>query len=200
MTSLRWWGVAVVASCLAVATGCTADPAPGGGDPSATPTGTGRTSASAPATTPLPTPTTPPGPPASTAPEVGVTTLPAVGVSSPAPFGDGLVATVTSVKQVQLDGEGPGEVAGPGTAVSLTLSNGTSARVDLGGIVVDATYADGSPGDPSASAPADVPSGVLEPGASVKGTWVFSRPASGADPVRVSVGSLSSAAVVTVVS
>ncbi|MBC3761668.1 hypothetical protein ACUN7V_08020 [Quadrisphaera oryzae] len=178
--------------------GCTAA-APDGSatQSSSTPVATTGTSVP-PETTPVPTPSTPAGPPASTAPAVGVTTVPPVGLSSPAPFGDGLVATVTAVERVQLKGTGPGEVAGPGTAVSLTLRNGTTARVDLGGVVVGVTYGDGSPGDPSTSVPADVPGGVLEPGASVKGVWVFSRPSGATDPVEVTVGSVSSAAVVTI--
>lgn len=184
---------------LALVGGCTSESPGEAVGTATTASGTGTTSAPA-TTTPVPTPTTEPGPPASTAPEVGVTTVPPVAVGQEAAFGDGLVATVTAVDQVDLKGEGPGEVAGPGTAVRLELRNGTRARVDLGGVVVGVTYGDGSPGDLSNSAPADVPTGVLEPGASAEGVWVFSRPRSGAAPVEVSVGSQSSAAVVTVTS
>lgn len=182
----RWWLAATAAGCLLLVPGCTSA---GSGEPSASPSTTTATSTG---------PVIPSGPPASTAPAVGTSTAPPVGVSTPAPFGDGLEATVTKIAQVELEGEGPGEVAGPGTAVSLTLRNGTTARVDLGGIVVGVTYGDGSPADPSGSAPSEVPTGVLEPGATAEGVWVFSRPADAADPVEVSVTSISSATVVTV--
>lgn len=182
----RWWQVAVVAGCLLLVPGCTSA---GPDEPDGSPTGASATSTG---------PVIPSGPPASTAPAVGASTAPPVGVSSPAAFGDGLEATVTKIAEVDLEGEGPGEVAGPGTAVSVTLRNGTTARVDLGGIVVGATYADGTPGDPSTSAPSDVPTGILEPGDSAEGVWVFSRPAKDAGAVEVSVSSISSATVVTV--
>jgi hypothetical protein len=129
---------------------------------------------------------------------VGESTLPAAGLGQAVDFGDGLSATVESVEDVQLTAEGPGEVAGPGVAVRVSLRNGTSARVDLGGVLVSTTYADGAPGDPSTSAPSDVPTGVLEPGDGAEGTWVFSRPAGGGGPVEVTVGSISSSAVVVV--
>ncbi len=150
------------------------------------------------ATSAPPAPSTPAGPPASTAPVVGESTLPAAGLGQAVDFGDGLSATVESVEDVQLTAEGPGEVAGPGVAVRVSLRNGTSARVDLGGVLVSTTYADGAPGDPSTSTPSDVPTGVLEPGASAEGTWVFSRPSGTGGSVEVSVGSISSSSVVVV--
>jgi len=173
-----------------------------GEEPAASPTTAATTgTATAPAegaTSAAPEPTTPAGPPASTAPVVGESTLPAAGPGQAVDFGDGLSATVESVEDVQLTAEGPGEVAGPGVAVRVSLRNGTSARVDLGGVLVSTTYADGAPGDPSTSAPSDVPTGVLEPGDSAEGTWVFSRPAGGEGSVEVTVGSISSSSVVVV--
>jgi len=173
-----------------------------GEEPAASPTTAATTgTATAPAegaTSAAPEPSTPAGPPASTAPVVGESTLPAAGPGQAVDFGDGLSATVESVEDVQLTAEGPGEVAGPGVAVRVSLRNGTGARVDLGGVLVSTTYADGAPGDPSTSAPSDVPTGVLEPGDSAEGTWVFSRPAGGEGSVEVTVGSISSSSVVVV--
>ena len=172
-----------------------------GDDPAASASTTAATAATTPAegaTSASTEPSTPSGPPASTAPVVGESTLPAAGLGQAVDFGDGLSATVESVEDVQLTAEGPGEVAGPGVAVRVSLRNGTTARVDLGGVLVSTTYADGAPGDPSTSAPSDVPTGVLEPGGSAEGTWVFSRPSGSQGSVEVSVGSISSSSVVVV--
>lgn len=177
--------VLALTGSLAACTSDAADPPPASAGPTAE--------------TPAPgVPSVPAGPPASTASAIGTSTMTPVEVGSPAPFGDGLEATVSSVKQVTLTAQAPGEVAGPGVAVGLTLRNGTDGRVDLGGIVVSTTFSDGAPGDISTSAPSDVPTGILESGESAEGVWVFSRPSGSSGGVEVTVSSVSSGAVVVI--
>lgn len=173
--------------------------------PTGSPTSSGAPAPDAPSTSGSPSgappaagPSTDGGPPPSTAPVVGATTLPPVAAGDAAAFGDGLVATVTDTQAVQLGASGPGEVAGPGIAVTLVLRNDTSAPVDLGGLAVTASTADGVPVDPSDSPPASPAQGVLEPGGSATGTWAFSDPATGDGPLQVQVSSTSSVSVVVV--
>lgn len=119
------------------------------------------------------TPGQPPPPGATGAPVAGTTSLPPIPVGTKADFGGGLTTTVLSVVPVKITASGPGDVSGPGVAVTVELSNQTSTAVDTSGIVVNAYDGKRVPASSSDGAPSAPFSGRLEPGKSGQGTYVF---------------------------
>ncbi|MBF5080359.1 hypothetical protein [Quadrisphaera sp. INWT6] len=185
---------AVVAGCTAVPSG--PDGAPASSAPGATtaaPTGTATTAATT--TAPSPSRSAYTGPPPATAPVVGASTLPPVEQGTVAGFGDGLSVEVVERSSVDVTASGPGERSGPATAVLLELVNGSPSPVSLDGVTVTATSSDGTPQDGFTGEPADVPSGVLAPGARIRGTWVFSASPDAASSLVVTSVSSASALV-----
>ncbi|MCZ2804096.1 hypothetical protein O2W18_03170 [Modestobacter sp. VKM Ac-2983] len=131
--------------------------------------------------------------PVATAPTEGGDELPPslapVGLSDSATVGGGLTAALTAVRAIEGEGTGPGNVAGPALAVTVRLTNGTADRITLDGAVVSLAYTDdarpASPLDDPSAAPL---SGVLEPGSSAEGVYVFSVPADRREVVTVAIG------------
>lgn len=176
--------VVLLGALLAVLVACTGDGGSAGPEGSAVASGPAE-----PTDPPVPPSPAPPPPPGGTGPPVaGTISLPPVPVGEPAPFTGGLVATVTRVDDVELGAEGPGEVAGPGVAVTVALRNESGGPVDLGGVVVNAAYGDGLPASGSDSPPAAPASGTLPPGEGAEGVYVFGVPAGQAAGLLVEVG------------
>ena len=121
----------------------------------------------------------PPPPGALGEPTVGITTLTPVPVNAPANFGNGLIASVTKIDSIErLEARGPGEVAGPGVRVTVSLRNETSSIVDMSGITVNASYGpDSRPASDNSSPPAAPFRGNLDPGASGEAVYLFQVPA-----------------------
>lgn len=159
---------ALITLALATTAACTGSSAPDGdtgGTAGATATG---------APTPLVvTPGPPPPPGATGAPSIAISSLPPVPVGESATFKGGLVAKVASIDPIDLTANGPGEIAGPGVAVNVELSNDSADPVDLGGVVVNAYSGGGTPASANSSAPAAPATGSLPPGESRKGVYVF---------------------------
>jgi hypothetical protein len=104
-----------------------------------------------------------------------------------------VLVSVGAPKRVVVDARGPGQVAGPGFAVRVSVKNGSATPFDLGGLAVNASYgAQASPASPTDAAPAAPMKGRLAPGADAVGTYVFTAPA-GATGIRVEVVSNSAA-------
>lgn len=130
----------------------------------------------------------PPPPPGATgAPVIGISTLPPVPVGEPASFGGGLVARVAQIDQLQLEARGPGEIAGPGVGVTVELKNESADPIDLGGVVVNASYGNGAPASASGAAPAAPASGALPAGETRRGVYVFQVPSEDAGSLVVEV-------------
>ncbi len=102
--------------------------------------------------------------------------LPPVPVGEDVALQDGLTTTVTAVEDVTVTPRGPGDVAGPGQVVTLTLSNGSGEPVDLATVAVVATTGDGEPAIPSDDPLAEPLGGTLEPGQEQTGVYVFRLP------------------------
>lgn len=135
-------------------------------------------------------------PPSETAaPSVAVSSAPPVPVGKPATLRTGVLVTVSPPQPVQVTGHGPGELSGPGIAVTVRVQNAASGAFDLDGIAVNATYGAGSgtPAAPSNSSPARPLQGSLAAGASATGSYVFLVPASARPGVRIDVSSSSAA-------
>ena len=108
-------------------------------------------------------------------------------ITEPADFGDGIVARVAAVEDIEVDAFMPGEVSGPGVSITVELTNGTDAAVDLDSLSVELV----SPGDvyatPITTREDTRLVGELAPGASGEGTYVFSIPTADRADVAVRV-------------
>lgn len=104
---------------------------------------------------------------------VGFRKLPAVSQGQEASFGNGLVAKVASVAEVDLAAFDVGETAGQGVAVRLEVRNDARHPIDMGGLVVSAADGNGTPAIPNSSAPASPMQGGVTPGATCSGVYAF---------------------------
>jgi hypothetical protein len=150
------------------------------------------TSAAPPTVPPSSTVAAPPISPAPTGPTADATALPAsqepVPLEETARVGEVDVSLV-AVEEIQGRATGPGDVAGPALRITVQLENGTADPLDLLGVSVTMTYGtDAVPASPLGDPSVALFSGVLEPGESAEGIYVFRVPADVRDAVSVSVG------------
>lgn len=122
--------------------------------------------------------TTPSQPPPTTPGGIASNRLPPIGIGEPAELAPGIVVEVSALRPTQIEGRGPGETSGPGVIGTVTVRNDGSAPFDLGGLVVNAHYADGRPAVPVHRS-GDALRGELAPGRSVTGEYAFRIPPSG---------------------
>lgn len=93
-------------------------------------------------------------------------------LTEPVAFDTGIVVEVSAVEPIQVSAQTPGETDGPALRVTVTARNTSAEPQELDSAVVileagDALGIDTTAGDPSPF------SGVLEPGATASGTYVF---------------------------
>lgn len=154
--------------------------------PTTQPSGAGPTSsAPRPAKTPVPAPTR--GNVHETVPSRPVTTKSPVPINRPAEAGGNVVVAVASATAVHATARKPGEVSGPGVALTFRVSNGSGHSVDLGNVVVTLTDTSGAPGGAMTAPPARPFSGVLPSGKSATGEYIFTVPTARRHPLTVSV-------------
>ncbi|MCD4535479.1 hypothetical protein LRP67_15420 [Nocardioides sp. cx-169] len=144
---------------------------------------------------PAPAPSTPMSPAPDTDPSSGsldpvpyeeVTPQPAVPLSATADFGTGLTLAVLESEAVRSEASGPGEISAPALRLTMRLRNASSEPIDIEGMVVTLEY--GSARTPAVDVrqPGGAPfGGVLAPGATARGVYVFNVPASERKQVRV---------------
>jgi len=131
-------------------------------------------------TTPAPGPTDLNAPPTALAP---------VALDARGEVGNGVVATLPSIEEIESSAQGPGNIAGPALRVTVRIENGTADAVPLDGVSVNMYYgADLTPASPLEDTSRAPFTGTLEPGASADGIYVFSVPADARDSVTVEVG------------
>lgn len=169
-------GTATMLLVALCATACTSAPTP--------------PAPAAPAGAPAPvvvTPGAPPPPGATGAPVAGITRLPPVTVGQPADLGSGLLASVQKIDSLQISASGPGELDGPGVSVTVQVENKTPQPVDLGGVVVNASYGNGRAAAGSLAAPFRAFTGQLDTGKSAQAVYVFQVPEHDAASVVVDI-------------
>lgn len=172
------------------------DDEPGTGSRTSADAGVGASSASpsgAPGTTP--TPTQIPALPAAPAAGAGgdgdhlPPSLAPVHLEEVATAESGVAARLVAVDGIQATGTGPGNISGPALRVTVRLDNASDRTLDLGGVQVTMSYgADEAPASPVNDPTAASFTGVLPPGASAEGRYVFTVPEDARDVVMVSVG------------
>lgn len=156
------------------------EPAAQSGTSSSTATSSATPSAGLTAFEPPPGPTDANEPPPS---------LPPVALDARGEVGNGVVATLPSIDEIEGEAQGPGNIAGPAIRVTVRIENGTAEPVSLDGVAVNMyTGAELTP-----ASPLDDPSrrefaGTVPPGQSAEGVYVFSVPADARDSVTVEVG------------
>ncbi|GAA1855399.1 hypothetical protein ACFFOM_11090 [Microlunatus capsulatus] len=142
--------------------------------------------ASSAATTPVPPPT--PGSAESSVEAQPVRTRKPVRLDAPGEAADDVVVRLASVRAVEATASGPGEVAGPALAVTVSIENGTTAELDLGSAVVNLADAKGAPGSLMSADPARPLPTRAAAGQTVDGVYVFTVAEGRRDPVTVEVG------------
>lgn len=123
-------------------------------------------------------------------------TAPPVDLDEEASFGTGVTATVVRVDAIEAEARGPGEISGPALAFEVEVTNGADAEVSLDAVTVNLTDADGAPGLPMTGSPADPFGGVLAPGRSTTGVYVFTVDSDARDDVTLEVAYTTEAHVV----
>lgn len=208
MSAPRWVGRANASASLSIVlgiavlaalTGCGSTPA----DPSASPSAD---ASQTPAAAPGPSqsgapvgPTIPPGATSVPAPGAGATpaadgpTEAAALPTESARLGDeiafetGIVVEIVSVEPITVTAETPGEISGAALRVSVAARNESGRQQEVGSAVVSVIADDGELGIGTTAGSPSPLSGVIDPGGTASGTYVFMLdPASGRD-VTVSV-------------
>jgi hypothetical protein len=130
-TKPAWWlwlllgGALVVITLIVV---LVAIQLPSGGSAGGSPDPTGTPS---PGTTSVPSGDPTPVPQASASP---------VPIDEPGTIEPGVTASIDTIEAVQGEAKGPGEVAGPAIRFQVSITNSTSAAIDLGSTVVTVDY------------------------------------------------------------
>lgn len=133
-----------------------------------------------------------------TVPTASATSNAPVALDSAGDFGNGVSVALTSIESVTAQAQLPGEVAGPGVRLEVTITNGSNAPIDVADVIVDLQDANGTPALPTTSGATPF-TGSVEAGASASGVYVFTVPATYTNPATISV-SYSAAAPVVVFS
>jgi hypothetical protein len=96
-----------------------------------------------------------------------------VGLQAVADYGDGVTARLTGVESLQVDAFMPGEISGPGVAITVELANGSETPINLDNVAVE-LVATGDRYATLITTREDTQlTGELEPGGSAEGTYVF---------------------------
>jgi hypothetical protein len=121
-----------------------------------------------------------------TVPEMSEATAPAVGLTDTADFGGQVTATITQVSAVQATATLPGEISGPAISATVEISNGSADTIGVDTVTVTLTDGAGNPASPI-SGDATPLQGVVAPGASAAGTYLFTVPPDQRNPVTITV-------------
>jgi hypothetical protein len=161
--------------------------APAGGASAATKatTGTAPTLGSHPAATIVPQPT--PGDINKTVAPRKVVTRRPVRLNQTSQVTGTVRVRIPSVKAIQAQARLPGEVAGPGVAITVTVNNGSAKAIDLTNVVVTLTDSAQNPGGAMTDARARPFRGSLAAGQVRTGVYVFTVAKNRRDPVTVTV-------------
>jgi len=146
-----------------------------------------------PVTTPVPAPGG--GDVNQTVPEVALTTNAPVELTGTGDFGGGVTVALTSIESITTTAQLPGEIAGPGVKVTVTVTNGSADAVDLNSVIVDLQDAAGAPAIPMTSGSAPF-TGSVAAGQSAAGTYVFTVPSTYTNPATISISYSTAAPIV----
>ena len=113
--------------------------------------------------------------------------LATVALNETASFGNDVTLKIDKVESIDAVAKVPGEISGPAVVFDITMTNGASSAIGLDSVAVTATTAGDKPVSELSTDPAAPFRGVLEPGASSTGKYVFLIPKSERGKVEVTV-------------
>lgn len=120
--------------------------------------------------------------------EAGQRHLPPVPAGEIVAVPSGPTVSLDAVERVEAQASGPGEVAGPALALTVTVTNGAGGPLTLDDVVVNLYGQEGAPGSLFVSDPRMQPlTGELAPGDRATGTYVLSLPPTDDGQLIVSV-------------
>lgn len=122
-----------------------------------------------------------------TVPAVEQPVAPPVDLTETAVAEGGVAVNLASLSKITTVAQGPGEVSGPGLAVTISFTNNSSAPISLDAVNVTLDDGNGNPASPMSGEPSAPFSGDLAPGAAASGVYVFSFPDDYKDPSRIQV-------------
>ena len=91
-------------------------------------------------------------------------------------FGNGVGIRLAPIESVEVEARRPGEIGGPGLAITIEITNGSDAEIQLDNVTVDLTDATGASASPVTPESELDLSGPLAVGASTTGTYFFTLP------------------------
>jgi hypothetical protein len=122
-----------------------------------------------------------------TVPVEPVRTKRAVPLEAAGDFGTGLTVRLTSIRAVQGEARGPGEIAGPSLRVTVVARNSGDEVIPLGNVVVFLSYGeDRTPASDLATGSRPL-GGSIGAGERATGVYLFTVPPEARDDVRVEV-------------
>ena len=100
----------------------------------------------------------------------------------------GLAAKLDRIEAVEGTSDRPGEIAGPAVRFAVVLTNGSAATVDLQSIAITVDYGLDRTPSGELSQPGGAPlQGLIAPGSSAQGVYIFTVPVDQRDLVRITV-------------
>jgi hypothetical protein len=112
-------------------------------------------------------------------------TLQAAPLTAQARPDTGVSVEVTDVRAVSTEARFPGEISGPGIAVTVHVANASADAIDLDNAIVDVRGADGTRAVEVSGTPASPMSGSLPSGQEASGVYVFTIPQDQRNPISV---------------
>ncbi len=103
---------------------------------------------------------------------IGSRDLPTADVGAPVAIEPGVKFQVERLRDVRIEAEGPGEVAGPGVIARIRVTNDSASSVDLDGVAVNLDFGE-DPGVPSFGPQTRPFEGALAPGRSASAEYAF---------------------------
>jgi hypothetical protein len=120
------------------------------------------------------------------APYEDVTPQPAVPLAATADFGTGLSLRIVEVEAVRSEARSPGEVSAPAVRLTMRARNASSRPIAVEGLVVALEHGAARTPAVGVTEPGGAPfAGVVAPGATARGVYVFNVPPGERDQVRV---------------
>lgn len=99
----------------------------------------------------------------------------------------GVEVRLDKVESIETKAQAPGEISGPGVAITVTVSNSSGQDVDPSGLEIAMTDGKGRPGSGMTGAPAKWLSARIPSGAEASGIYVFATRGAPRNPITVSV-------------
>lgn len=139
-----------------------------------------------------PPPTTPVAPPSSGNIHQAIATQHVSTLSSAPLTGQvsphhGVIISVTKIQALRTEAHFPGEIAGPGIAITVAVANSSTHTINLDNTIVDVRGSDDRRAIQVSGDPAAPVTGALKPGEHTSGVYVFTIPLDKRHPISIRI-------------